>query len=575
MIDSKLTISYLKMGYKKGIFTPEDICYEIIKRANETADMNIWIVPPSMEFIQQYLENLKKLDKEKAMLWGIPFAIKDNIDIKGIYTTAGCKNFAYMPKEHATVLKLLIKEGAIPVGKTNLDQFATGLVGTRSLFGETHNSLKPELISGGSSSGSAVSVAMGQATFALGTDTAGSGRVPAALNNLVGFKPSLGGWSTKGVVPACASLDCITVFTHNLEDAKLVNKIAWNYDEQCCWSKKLNLIKEKIPEKICLPDSEVEFYGDYAEQYKHKWKMFVKTVEKMDIPIEYVDYKIFAEAAAILYDGPWIAERWSDLGKFVVKNGSHEMVPVTESILKSGNKESLKADSVFKAMHHLAEIKCEVRKILKDSILLLPTCGGTYTRKQVDEDPIETNSNMGLYTNHCNLLELSALAFQAGFVEENIPFGVTSFALSEEDGINLAFAKVWQSIYLEDKMLPLAVCGLHMRGLSLETQLINIGAKFKLERETSSNYRLIKLPTNPSKPGLIRVDNNGQKIQLEIWDIPIKQLGEFLEKIPEPLCIGKVELDDGRRVSGFICESYMQSQSEDISKFKSWRNINK
>ncbi|AND85343.1 allophanate hydrolase [Clostridium tyrobutyricum] len=575
MIDGKLTISYLKRGYKKGIFTPENICYEIIKRANETADMNIWIVPPSMEFIQQYLDNLKTLNKEKALLWGIPFAIKDNIDIKGIYTTAGCRNFAYMPREHATVVKLLIKEGAIPVGKTNLDQFATGLVGTRSLFGETHNSLKPELISGGSSSGSAVSVAMGQAVFSLGTDTAGSGRVPAALNNLVGLKPSLGGWSTKGVVPACASLDCITVFTHNLEDAKLVNKIAWHYDKQCCWSKKLNWVKEKMPEKICLPDSELEFYGDYAEQYKYNWKMFVKTVEKMDIPIEYVDYKIFAEAAAILYDGPWIAERWSDLGGFVVKNESHEMVPVTESILKSGNKDTLKADSVFKAMHRLAKIKCEVRKILKDSILLLPTCGGTYTRKQVDADPIETNSNMGLYTNHCNLLELSALAFQAGFIEEKIPFGVTSFALSEEDGINLAFAKVWQSVYLEDRMIPLAVCGLHMRGLSLETQLINIGAKFKSERKTSSNYRLIKLPTNPSKPGLIRVGNNGQKIQLEIWDVPIKQLGEFLEKIPEPLCIGKVELDDGRRVSGFICESYMQSQSEDISKFKSWRNINK
>lgn len=573
MIDSKLTISYLKEGYKKGTFSPEDICREIVKRANETVDMNIWIVPPTMKLIHKYLDYLKTLDKEKALLWGIPFAIKDNIDLKGIYTTAGCNNFSYMPEEDATVVRLLINEGAIPLGKTNLDQFATGLVGTRSLFGETHNSLKPELISGGSSSGSSVSVAMGQAAFALGTDTAGSGRVPAALNNLVGFKSSLGAWSTKGVVPACASLDCVTVFTHNLEDAKLVNEVAWSYDEKCPWSKKLNSIEEKLPKKICLPNGELEFYGDYAKQYKSKWKMFIKTVEQMDIPIEYIDYSIFAEAAAILYDGPWIAERFSDLGEFVTKNKGVGMVPVTETILKSGNKENLRADAVFKAIHRLAEIKCQVRSILKDSILLLPTCGGTYTREQVDANPIKTNSNMGLYTNHCNLLDLSALAFQSGFAEEGIPFGVTSFALSQEDGINLAFAKMWQSFYLKDEMIPLAVCGLHMRGLSLEYQLINLGAKFKEERETSPNYKLIKLQLKHPKPGLIRVNDAGEKIQLEVWNIPRSQLGKFLELIPEPLGIGKVQLDDGTRVLGFICEGYMQAKSEDISQYKSWRNV--
>ncbi|MCH3964851.1 MAG: allophanate hydrolase [Clostridium sp.] len=573
MINSKLTISYLKEGYKSGAFTPEDICREIVRRASETADMNIWIVPPSMEFIQKYLEHLKTLDKEKARLWGIPFSIKDNIDVEGICTTAGCKNFAYMPKEDATVVRLLVEEGAVPVGKTNLDQFATGLVGTRSLFGETHNSLEPELISGGSSSGSAVSVALGQAAFALGTDTAGSGRVPAALNNLVGLKPSLGAWSTNGVVPACASLDCVAVFTHNLEDARLVNETVWSYDENCPWSKNLDSIKEKLPQKICMPDRELIFYGDYAEQYRCGWEMFVETVKKMDIPVEYIDYSIFAEAASILYDGPWIAERWAALGEFITQNDGADMVPVTESILKSGKKENLKADSVFKAMHRLAEIKCKVRKILKDGILILPTCGGTYTRKQVDSDPVKTNSNMGLYTNHCNLLELSALAFQIGFVEEKIPFGVTSFALSGEDGINLGFAKIWQFMHLKDKMIPLAVCGLHMRGLSLENQLIDLNAKFKEERETSPDYRLIKLPTNPSKPGLIRVQNNGKRIKLEIWNIPRTQLGKFLEMIPEPLGIGKVELDDGTRVLGFICEGYMQTKGEDISKFKSWRNI--
>lgn len=572
-IDSKLTISYLQEGYKKGIFTPEDICQEIVKRASETVDMNIWIVPPSMTFMQKYIDYIKTLDKEKALLWGIPFAVKDNIDLKGICTTAGCENFGYMPEDNATVVELLIKAGAIPVGKTNLDQFATGLVGTRSLFGETHNSLKQEMISGGSSSGSAVSVAMGQAAFALGTDTAGSGRVPAALNDLVGFKGSLGAWSTKGVVPACASLDCVTAFTHNLEDAKLVNQVEWVYDEKCAWSKKLDLVEEKTPHKVCLPDRELVFYGDYAEQYKMKWKAFVKTVEAMNIPIEYVDYSMFAEAAAILYDGPWIAERWSSLGEFVEKNEGKGMVPVTETILKSGNREDLKADTLFKAIHRLAEIKCEVRAILKDSILLLPTCGGTYTRQQVDEDPIATNSNMGLYTNHCNLLDLSALAFQAGYIEEGIPFGITSFALSQEDGTNLAFAKLWQLLYLKDEMVPLAVCGLHMRGLSLSSQLIDLGAEFVEERKTSPNYRLIKLSTNPSKPGLIRVDKAGEQIELEIWNIPKKQLGDFLGMISEPLGLGRVELEDKTKVLGFICEGYMQAKGEDVSQFKSWRNV--
>lgn len=571
-IDSKLTISYLKEGYKKGSFTPEDICREIIKRADETVNMNIWIVPPSMDTIKKYLDNIKTLDKDKALLWGIPFAIKDNIDLKGIMTTAGCKSYAYMPKDNATVVQLLINAGAIPVGKTNLDQFATGLVGTRSLFGEVHNSLKPEMISGGSSSGSSVSLALGQAAFALGTDTAGSGRVPAALNNLVGLKTSLGAWSTKGVVPACASLDCVTVFVHNLEDATLVNEVEWKYDKQCPWSKKLDPVQEKIPNKICLPDRELTFYGDYAKAYKRKWESFVKSIGKMNIPVEYIDYSIFAEAAAILYDGPWIAERWSSLGEFVLKNQGQGMVPVTETILKSGNKENMKADAVFKAIHRLAEIKCKVREILKDNILLLPTCGGTYTRQQVDSDPIATNSNMGLYTNHCNLLDLSALAFQAGFIEEGIPFGITSFALSQEDGNNLAFAKVWQSLYLKDKMVPLAVCGLHMRGLSLESQLTDLGAEFLEQRKTSHDYKLIKLPTNPPKPGLIRVDNGGQEIYVEVWNIPQKQLGNFLEKISQPLGLGMLELDDGTRVLGFICEGYMQTKGEDISEFKSWRN---
>lgn len=578
LIEKKLTIDYLKKGYESGAFTPEEICLEIVKRAEMTKDMNIWIQPPEMKRIQKYLDKLKEKNPETALLWGIPFAIKDNIDLEGVETSAGCETYSYLPKESATTVKLLIEQGAIPVGKTNLDQFATGLVGTRSLYGEVHNALKEEMISGGSSSGSAVCVAVGQAAFALGTDTAGSGRVPAALNDLVGFKPSLGAWSTKGVVPACASLDCVTVFTHNLEDAQRVDFVERSFDVDCPWSKEFAPFMKKIPEKICIPKTELTFFGPYAKAYKEKWESVIKNLEKLGIPIEYIDYSIFSEAASILYDGPWIAERWAALGNFVEQNQGKAMVPVTEKILRSGNKEDLKADSVFKAMHRLAEIKCQVKKILKNSILLMPTSGGTYTREQVDADPIQTNSNMGLYTNHCNLLDLCALDFQTGFAADEIPFGVTSFALSGQEGLNMELAKLYQLVDAlktdtqKDDMVELAVCGLHMRGFELEHQLLELGAEFEEETETAPYYKLIKLPTEPAKPGLIKTTDSGKKIQVEVWRIPKGSLGEFLEKIPSPLGLGRIQLEK-KEVLGFLCEGYMEHLGEDISELGSWRKV--
>ncbi len=572
-IEKKLTISYLRKGYASGDFTPEEICLEIVKRANETKDMNIWIQPPEMEKIQKYLETLKDKNPKTARLWGIPFAIKDNIDLAGVETSAGCETYAYLPEESATTVKLLIEQGAIPVGKTNLDQFATGLVGTRSLYGEVHNALKEEMISGGSSSGSAVCVAMGQAAFALGTDTAGSGRVPAALNDLVGFKPSLGAWSTKGVVPACASLDCVTVFAHTLEDARAVDLVERSYDTECPWSKEFAPLQKKVPEKICIPDKELTFFGPYAKAYKEKWESVIKNLERLGIPIESIDYSIFSEAAAILYDGPWIAERWAALGEFVEKNQGKTMVSVTEKILRSGNKEDLKADSVFKAMHRLAEIKCQVKKILKNSVLLMPTSGGTYTREQVDADPIQTNSNMGLYTNHCNLLDLCAVDFQTGFAAEDIPFGVTGFALSGQEGLPMELAKLYQLMNMQKTdMVELAVCGLHMRGLPLEYQLLELGAQFVEEAETAPYYKLIKLPTKPAKPGLIKSTENGKKIQVEVWKIPKSNLGEILGKISAPLGLGRIQLEK-KEVLGFVCEGYMEHIGEDISELGSWRKI--
>ncbi|GAE28452.1 allophanate hydrolase [Halalkalibacter wakoensis JCM 9140] len=260
-IPEKLTIEWLQEHYEKNDLTPRDVIVEIIARSAKDEEMNIWITPPSLELIEPYLEKLDSLSKESSPLWGIPFAIKDNIDLAGTPTTAGCSEYAYTPNEHASVVGRLIKAGAIPVGKANLDQFATGLVGTRSPYGETHNSFRPELISGGSSSGSAVSVARGQAVFGLGTDTAGSGRIPALLNNLVGFKSSLGAWSTKGVVPACASLDCVTVFAHSLEEAMLVDEQARGVEEADPWSREFAQPVSRLPKKSSCQKIRLIFTG--------------------------------------------------------------------------------------------------------------------------------------------------------------------------------------------------------------------------------------------------------------------------------------------------------------------------
>lgn len=577
-IPRTLTIKFLRENYLSHKITTEEVIHAIISRANEDIEMNIWITPPSMERVKPYLERLERLDPHNFPLWGIPFAIKDNIDLAGTETTAGCPDYAYLPTEHATIVERLVAAGAIPVGKTNLDQFATGLVGTRSPYGETHNALREELISGGSSSGSAVAVARGHAAFSLGTDTAGSGRVPASLNNLVGYKPSLGAWPIKGVIPACVSLDCVTVFTHELEDAEIVDRIARGYDEQDPWSRKIPLPSPKIPERIYLPQEELEFFGPYADGYKKAWENTIQKLKELEIPIEYINYELFSEAASILYDGPWIAERWSDLGSFVHSHPG-SILSVTEQVLRSGASEKLNAASVFTAMHRLQEIKLAARKILENSVLVMPTTGGTWMRDQVRENPISTNSDMGRHTNHCNLLDLCAVAIPAGEAAVNTPFGITLFSLSENEGLILGTAHRFQNDLVRE-LFPsknnnttlIAVCGLHMRGFPLEKQMHECGARFVREGRTAPKYQFVKLPTKPAKPGLIKQQTGGSSIDLEIWEIPLSTFGSFVASIPKPLGIGQIELHDGLEVPGFICESYAGADAQDISSLGSWRN---
>nr|WP_310502909.1 allophanate hydrolase [Paenibacillus qinlingensis] len=583
LLEKELTLSYLREKYEAGALSPQEVMAAVVERSIADADMNIWITPPSMDAIQPYLDRLSSLAIADAPLWGIPFAIKDNIDLAGVPTTAACAEFAFTPEEHAGVVERLIAAGAIPVGKTNLDQFATGLVGARSPYGDAHNALRPELISGGSSSGSAVSVARGQVVFSLGTDTAGSGRVPAALNRLVGYKPSLGAWPTLGVVPACASLDCVTVFAHSLADALVVDSVARGVHAEDPWSRHVVRKPAGLPSKICLPSGELGFYGPFAAEYRAAWLRAVEQVREAGrregIQIVEVDIEVFGQAAAILYEGPWVAERWADIGPFIEANPG-VAYPVTETILRSGAAAEYDAASVFVAMHKLQALKLEARKLLQDAVLVMPTCGGTWTREQVLADPISTNRDMGRYTNHCNLLDLCAVAVPAVDAAPETPFGITLFAVAEEEGLICGAAELFvgEIIPATTPSLPapttlVAVCGLHMRGYPLEKQMQGCGARFIREDESAAKYSLVKLPTSPAKPGMIKQQQGGAAILLEIWEMPLAAFGGFAAAIPAPLGIGKVELRDGTEVPGFVCEAYAAAGAEDITALRGWRNV--
>ena len=567
--ENRFTVRKLKDMYRRKEITPADVIREIIRRAEADADMNIWITPPSMERLAPWLRRLRRMDPDLP-LWGVPFAVKDNIDVAGMPTTAACPAYAYTPERHASVVERLVAAGAIPLGKTNLDQFATGLVGIRSPYGETHNALRPELISGGSSSGSAVAVARGHAAFALGTDTAGSGRVPAALNGLIGWKPSVGAWPSRGVVPACASLDCVTVFTRDLDDAILVDRIVRGEDDADPWSRSFGPPRAERPARLIVPRRRPEFFGPFAERYRSAWDEAVERLRSLGIPVEASDTGLFEEAAALLYDGPWIAERWAALGAFIESHpgAAH---PVTESVLRQGSGASRTAADVFAAFHRLQELKLAARWLLKDAVLAMPTYGGTWTREEARNNPIAANSALGRYTNHCNLLDLCAAAVPADPADRDLPFGITFFALAGREGLIEETAR----LFLRRKATtPVAVCGLHMRGFPLESQMREHGARFVRAARTAPKYRMVRLPARPAKPGLIRVEEGGASLPLEIWEMPLASFGAFVASIPAPLGIGRIELEDGAEVPGFLCESYVLSAgAEDVTNPDGWRGV--
>ncbi len=489
-------------------------------------------------------------------LTGLTFAIKDNIDYAGVPTTAGCPAFAYTPMVGAAIVDTLEAAGAKAVGKTNLDQFATGLVGVRTPYGACASVFNAEYISGGSSSGSAVAVASGQVDFALGTDTAGSGRVPAAFNNIVGLKPTKGLLSTKGVVPACASLDCVSIFTRDILTARRVFGAVVKRNAVPAWA--------NGPFRFGVPRAQdLQFFGDAAAE-----KLFIASIARLEAAggqrVEF-DYTPFRETAELLYSGPWVAERYVAVGGFI-EGHRDDVHPVVRDIILGAKKYS--ATDSFLAMYKLETLRATTAKVWADvDLLLLPTTGTTYKIADVIADPVKLNSNLGFYTNFVNLLDLAALSIPAGFRPNGLPFGVSLIAPAHTDWALLDLAARLEEVRL-------TVVGAHLGGQPLNKQLTERGARLIKTCKTSKDYRLYALAnTAPPKPGLVREPGfDGPGIEVEVWAMPTDKLGGFLALIPQPLGLGSLKLDDGTTAIGFICEPAGLNGATEITSLGGWRN---
>ncbi|MGO8830407.1 MAG: allophanate hydrolase [Steroidobacteraceae bacterium] len=431
-----LLIADLLQGYRSGHLTPTRVIESAIERADRAPERHVWITRLSRERLLEHARSIEQRAFGELPLYGIPFVIKDNIDLAGVPTTAGCAQYSYVPAQSAPVVQRLLDAGAIPLGKTNLDQFATGLVGTRSPYGACHNSFNAGYISGGSSSGSAVAVATGLASFALGTDTAGSGRVPAAFNNIVGLKPSGGRISTRGVVPACRSLDCVSIFSMTCADVAQVLAVAEGFDSQDPYSRTLG----DVPvhgQRFGVPRREqLQFFGDH--EYARLFDRCLARIETLGGSLIEVDFDPFLEAGRLLYGGPWVAERYAALGNFIERH-ANAVHPVTRQVIDAGKFPS--AVEMFRAQYRLMSLKRAIEPLWdRVDLMLTPTAGTIYERARVDAQPIQLNATLGYYANFANLLDLAGVALPAGFRTDGLPFGVTLLGRSATERALLAIA---------------------------------------------------------------------------------------------------------------------------------------
>jgi allophanate hydrolase len=593
-----LKVRALLSAYAQGETTPRQVAKEVTARIDTCERPEIWISRVGAADLAARADALEEAYArhgaaifERMPLFGVPFAVKDNIDVAALPTTAGCDAFAYTPGSSAFAVARLLEAGAILVGKTNLDQFATGLVGTRSPYGGVRQFESDVHISGGSSSGSAVAVAAGLVAFSLGTDTAGSGRVPAGFNQLVGLKPSLGIVSKRGVVPACRSLDCVSIFAHDVGDAWEVLLQMAKYDEDDSHARRVPALGlPHAPLRLAVPEP-LTFHGD-----AHAQQAFAATLDTIAsrlglAPIR-VPFEPMEQTAALLYDGPWVAERRAALGSFFETNRADIDPVVAEVIAKA---DSYSAVDAFKAQYALAALRREVQTLFEAvDVLIVPTTPTHPTFDDVRADPIAANSQLGVYTNFVNLLDLCALAVPGVRRADGLPAGVTLIAPAGADqrlavlgakiqALFMANATADDAAAIVEKPLPyeeptvtLAVVGAHLREQPLCWQLREAGARFVEKTTTSPQYRLYALAgTTPPKPALVRMPHEtGQSIEIELWEVPLRSFGAFVAQVPAPLGIGSVQTADGLMVKGFICEPSAvapDSGAHDITGFGGWR----
>ncbi|HWT58924.1 MAG TPA: allophanate hydrolase [Rhizobium sp.] len=594
MLPTILDLTSLRAAYEAGK-SPVDVIETVILRRAASEDPAIFITPTPDDTLRAEARSLMERAPEpnSLPLWGIPFAVKDNIDVAGLPTTAACPAFAYNPEKDATVIARLRAAGAIVIGKTNLDQFATGLNGTRSPYGAPRSVFDKNYVSGGSSSGSAVAVASGLASFALGTDTAGSGRVPAAFNNLVGIKPTPGLVPNVGVVPACRSVDVVTVFASTVGDGVAVRKVMEGYDGADPFSRRA--APSSLPASGLrigvLDEAEREFFGN--SHVEALYDAAIKRARALGATIVPFDYAPFRQAAELLYNGPWVAERLAAVKAFLATNNG-DFDPTVRTIIEGAK--AYDAVDAFEGRYRLEALRQKTKtEWEKVDLLMLPTSPTTYTVEEMKADPIVKNGHFGRYTNFANLLDCAAIAVPAGFdANGHLPAGVTfvgpaftddalaPFADAMHRAADTGMGKDRKAALPEasrvappsDDFVPIVVVGAHLTDMPLNHELTRPGG-YRLRRaRTDGSYRLFALHgTIPPKPGLVRDPGfTGYGVEVEVWALPPAAFAGFVQNIPAPLGVGKITLDDGSCVTGFLCEAHAVTGGREITEFGSWRN---
>ncbi len=592
-LPASLDLASLSRLYRRGDLAPRDVASRLLEKIQSYPDRSVWIdlFPPDEIYRQAEEVAARRAAGANLPLYGVPFAVKDNIDVAGRPTTAACPAFAYRPERTAPVVGRLRDAGAVLIGKTNLDQFASGLAGDRSPYGACRNVFDPETISGGSSSGSAVAVAAGLVAFALGTDTAGSGRIPAGCNNIVGMKPTVGRLPTEGVVPACRSLDCVSVFALRTDDAYTIFRVAAGDQTRSkapVGRTRLASLTYAVP-----ADSDLDFHGDddQAALFRRAVADLGRLADSRPLRI---GLKPYLEVSDLLYEGPWVAERLASLDDFL-RDHSADVHPVTRAVLARGADYS--AVDAFKAMHRLEELRPRCLEIFERAeVLVVPTLPALPRLADVEADSLGWSRRLGKYTNFVNLLGLAALAVPAGFGPKGLPGGITLIGPAGSERRLCEIGMAWQrraglplgaskTVLSADEELPrmeptrtaekgtarVAVAGAHLRGQPLHEELLRTGARFVRTCRTAPLYRFVALmDLKPPRPGLLRDESRAGAVTVEIYDLPLAGFGELVLSVAPPLAIGTVKLEDGEAVKGFLCESFAAARGRDITDFGGW-----